>query len=316
MGKDKKDTQKKEKRKLSVSRRDFLVTGGAVIASGALSSYGFAKGTEKAIKTEANTANEDNFMPTTERRNKMNTQSLDLSVFKEFNFEKPPIGVKFLLDKPEGIERLDKKVPYCGMVCEAQNRNTPFYVDIDNHACPLGTFSLGYDLPKVIEGGYLGPELKAFKEAYANRRIIDILPRFGKDTVKYIAFSPMDKLSFTPELFIIMTDNTSQTEILLRAFSYTTGKIITSKMTIVQGCSWIYAYPYLTGEVNYITTGLGFGMKAQKVFPEGRHIITIPYDWLPVITLNLQEMTWVPPSYTEEGPEHDRKLFQKFGITM
>ncbi len=50
MGKDKKDTQK-GKRRLSVSRRDFLVTGGAVIASGALSSYACSKETEKAAKT-------------------------------------------------------------------------------------------------------------------------------------------------------------------------------------------------------------------------------------------------------------------------
>jgi hypothetical protein len=50
MGKDKKDNQK-EKRKLSISRRDFLVTGGVVIASGALSSYACSKEPEKAAKT-------------------------------------------------------------------------------------------------------------------------------------------------------------------------------------------------------------------------------------------------------------------------
>ena len=242
----------------------------------------------------------------------MNPITLDLSIFKKFNFDKQPIGVKFLFDKPEKIERLDKAVPFCGMVSEAQKRTEPFYADINNHGCPPGTQVLGNELPKILEGGYLGPELKTFKEAYANRRALEAIPRFAKGTVNYIAFSPLNRLFYTPDLFIILTDKTSQAEIILRALSYTTGKVLISKMTNVVGCAWLYAYPYLTGEVNYLTTGLGFGMKAQKVFPEGRQLISIPYDWLPTITMNLNEMEWVPPSYTDEGPEFDRKLFTKY----
>ena len=123
-------------------------------------------------------------------------------------------------------------------------------------------------------------------------------------------------MSYTPDLFIVLTDTTSQAEILLRALSYTTGKVLTSKMTNVLGCAWLYAYPYLSGEVNYLTTGLGFGMKAQKVFPEGRQLISIPYDQLPAITLNLQEMEWVPPSYSGEDPDFDKELFARFGFSM
>jgi uncharacterized protein (DUF169 family) len=112
-----------------------------------------------------------------------------------------------------------------------------------------------------------------------------------------------------------VTDKTNQAEILLRAYAYTTGKVLISKMTNVIGCSWLYAYPFLTGEINYLTTGLGFGMKAQKVFPEGRQLFSIPYDRLPTIILNLQEMEWVPPSFTSEGPEFDKKIFMEFGLS-
>jgi hypothetical protein len=38
----------------------------------------------------------------------MNQIQRDLLVFKKFNFERPPVGVKFLFKKPEGIERLNK----------------------------------------------------------------------------------------------------------------------------------------------------------------------------------------------------------------
>lgn len=49
--------------------------------------------------------------------------------------------------------------------------------------------------------------------------------------------------------------------------------------------------------MNHITTGFGSGMKAKKLFPEGRHLISIPYNWLPVITENLREMAWVLPAW-------------------
>jgi hypothetical protein len=57
-------------------------------------------------------------------------------------------------------------------------------------------------------------------------------------------------------------------------------------------------------------------MKAQKAFPEGRQLISIPYDWLQVITQNLEEMEWIPPSYSGEDPEFDKKLFARFGLSL
>lgn len=244
----------------------------------------------------------------------MNPLVLDLSIFDKFNFKMPPVGVKFLFHKPEGIKRLDKSVAFCRMINEAQQSGTPFYTDLKNHACPPATYVLGYDLPKVIEGGYLGVALQAFKEPYACRRVYEVVPRFEKDTVNYIAFSSLDKLTFNPDLLIILTDSVSQTEIILRALSYTTGKILTSKMTNVLGCGWIYAYPYLAGELNYLTTGLGFGMKVQKAFPEGHQVISIPYDWLLTISTNMQEMPWSPTSYTDESGEFDKQVFSSLGI--
>jgi len=29
----------------------------------------------------------------------------DLSVFNRFNFERPPVGIKYLLNKPKGIKK-------------------------------------------------------------------------------------------------------------------------------------------------------------------------------------------------------------------
>jgi uncharacterized protein (DUF169 family) len=108
----------------------------------------------------------------------------------------------------------------------------------------------------------------------------------------------LDKLTFEPDL-LILTATTPQAEILLRATCYSSGEVWETKGTPVLECSWIFTYPYRSGKVNYTPTGLGFGMKAKEVFPDGLILISIPYNLIPTITQNLQEMEWVLPSYTE-----------------
>jgi hypothetical protein len=51
----------------------------------------------------------------------------DLSIYQKFNFEKPPVGVKYLFHKPEGIEPLVKSLALCEMLKEAHQREAPFY---------------------------------------------------------------------------------------------------------------------------------------------------------------------------------------------
>ncbi len=75
-------------------------------------------------------------------------------------------------------------------------------------------------------------------------------------------------MTFDPDLIVIMT-KTSQAEVILRAMTYSTGELYESKTSPVLGCSWLYIYPYMSGKVNYVITGLGHGMKAREVFPEG-----------------------------------------------
>ncbi|MDH5781905.1 MAG: DUF169 domain-containing protein, partial [Dehalococcoidia bacterium] len=130
-----------------------------------------------------------------------------------------------------------------------------------------------------------------------NRRIYHYIPKLAKDTVRYVAFSPLDKLSFEPDVLII-TANVGQAEILLRAMCYSTGKMLTTKSTPVIMCAWLFIYPYVSGELNFTVTGLGSGMKGRRVLPEDLILISIPYDLLPMVIENLQDMEWVLPLHT------------------
>ncbi len=237
----------------------------------------------------------------------------DLSIFNKFNFERPPVGVKFLFNKPEGIKQIDKSLGFCEMLKEAHQRGAPFYFSKENEDC-VGKTVLGMEeMPPFVEGGQLGPKFGIYQEPRANNKIYQYIPKFGKGIVNCVAFSPLDQLTFEPDL-LILNATPSQAEIVLRAMSYSTGEIWAPKATPVLGCAWLYVYPYQSGKVNYTVTGLAFGMKAKQVFPEGWVLISIPYQWIPIITKNLQEMEWVPPSYTdgrEKFLEREKKIFEE-----
>jgi uncharacterized protein (DUF169 family) len=128
----------------------------------------------------------------------------------------------------------------------------------------------------------------------------------AKDTANYVAFSPLDKLSFEPDVLIVTADP-SQAEIILRANSYATGNIWSAKGTPVAACAWLYIYPYVSGELNFMMPCFSFGMKSRRLFPEGVLLISIPKDLLPTIVKNLRDMKWVPHSFTIGRKEHKKK---------
>ena len=237
----------------------------------------------------------------------------DLSIFNKFKFEHPPVGVKFLFFSPEGLKQLDKSMAICEMIKEAQQRGAPFYVTRENEDC-FGRMVLGMeDTPHFAESGQIGLELDIFQEPRANSRLYQYITKLPKGTVNYVAFSALDKLTFEPDLLILMA-TPSQAEIVLRAMTYSTGELWDPKGTPVLGCSWLFTYPYQSGKVNYTITGLAFGVKAKEVFPEGWMLISIPYNWIPIITQNLHEMKWVPPSYTDgkkKFKEREQKVVEE-----
>jgi uncharacterized protein (DUF169 family) len=230
----------------------------------------------------------------------------DLSIFKKFNFEKPPVGVKFLYGKPEGIPRLDKKLALCEMVTEAQ-KGKVFYADLENHEC-AGPIPLGMvDMEPFFEAGQLGPRLDIFKEARANRRIYQYIPKLVHGSCNYTVFASLDKLTFEPDVLIV-SGTARQAEIILRSMSYTTGQMYESKGTPVLGCAWTFVYPYLTGKINFSVTGLTFGHIAREVGKEGSVVVSIPYDALPTMIENLKDMKWELPSYTEGRDKYNERF--------
>jgi uncharacterized protein (DUF169 family) len=230
----------------------------------------------------------------------------DLSIFGQFNFKLKPFGLKFLLFKPEGVRKLDKKLALCEMFKEAQIEE-PFFAEVDNFNCvgPILTGMAGSD--PVFESGHIGQSLHIFEEARANRRLYHYITKLERGSVNYVAFSSLDKITFEPDLVILAADG-EQLEIILRAMCFANGKMWTSKGTPVMACSWLTTYPYISGEVNYILTDVSHGIRAKQIFPAGTILVSIPYDQLDNIIQGLQKIEWYPAFYIEGREAHDRKF--------
>ena len=88
--------------------------------------------------------------------------------------------------------------------------------------------------PPVMASGQLGSEFSMFKTPSANRRVYDYVPVLPRDSVRYIIHASLDDLTFDPDILII-TANPAQAEVLLRASSYSDGRMWNAKRLHLSG---------------------------------------------------------------------------------
>lgn len=229
-------------------------------------------------------------------------------VLEKLGLEDPPIGVKFCYRKPEGVKPLgeEKKLALCEMIGEAQQSEGPFYISKNNEDC-FGKVALGMeDSPIFAEAGQIGYELGIFKDPRANARIYYYLPKLHRGTVNYVVFSKVTAMNFAPDLLLILAE-VRKAEVIFRALEHLSGMPRESKTTGVFACAWLFAYPYITGKVNFTVTGLHFGSKAKGVFrKEGMVLFSIPYDHIDIFLKGLEEIEWELPAY-RQSPEEFKK---------
>lgn len=227
----------------------------------------------------------------------------DYDILNDFDFERPVIGVKYTFKRPKQIDRLGESMTLCEMLKRAQE-GPAFYADKKNITC--GKWQVGMDdssPPSMIQSGEFSAALKVCEEPRSGARLYPHIPKMEKGTINYVSFAQLNEFSFDPDVLIIFPNNTGQTQTLLRATSYRTSNVWTTKFTNVLGCSWIFVYPFLSGEMNYGIMGLSHGMGRRKLFPEGLQFVAIPYLLMPSVLQALQEMPWVLPAFQPDGAE-------------
>lgn len=220
----------------------------------------------------------------------------DLSIFNKLQLERAPVGIKYEFFRPEGIEQLDKMAAICEMVKIAGLRDKPFYIAKENEDC-AGKCALGMmEGPVWGEAGEIGEPLGLFQDSRANRHCTTHYQTFKPGTVNFAVYAKLEQLTFEPDL-LVFVGTAEQAEIILRAMTYSTGEMYESKSTTVFQCSWLYTYPVLAQKINYVVTGLSFGMRARQVYPSGLVIVSVPWNWIPTIAENMREMEFVFPGW-------------------
>ena len=192
----------------------------------------------------------------------MSAVAPDLSIFEQFGFERPPVGLKFSRTQPEGMPLLGRRIALCEALAEA-HKGEAFVYSAADEVCagslPLGNEEIG----PPFAAGEVGPVLGVFKEARANRRIYEGLPKLDPGTARYIAFAPLGKFAFDPDVLTV-TATPSQAEVILRASVYTVGGVYESRMTPVLGCAWLFVYPFISGKLQLHDDGARLGHEGPR----------------------------------------------------
>ena len=199
--------------------------------------------------------------------------------FADLELPYAAVAVKFCRNRPEGYEQADGADALCTYLKKAQVENRAFYVTVENEKC-MGRVVLGMTELETYHGaGQSGLMMGSFRTAGANARLYYEAPMLKRGVCNFVVFCPVALCKFEPDLVICVAP-TDQAQILLRASSYISGDPWESKCSFVMSCAWTYVYPYLTGKVNHLFTGMHLGMKLKGLYPEGLHILVIPYQKL------------------------------------
>jgi uncharacterized protein (DUF169 family) len=220
-------------------------------------------------------------------------------IFSKLDLDIPAIAVKYLPVKPEDTEYCDKKLAFCQFVKEAQDTGRKFYITKENDTC-YGQMVLGMiPKPPVTASGQAGLDFEIYRTASACMKLYQQLPVLEPGAINCVVFAPVNILDFDPDLIVVFAD-IEKADILMRATSYISGDLWESKSSPVISCSWMYAYPLISGKVNHITTGYYHGLKRRKAFEAGLRMISIPFNKIDEVVTALDEMPWTPIAFRED----------------
>lgn len=209
---------------------------------------------------------------------------------KELNLTYAPVAVKFCFNKPAGYDYYDMTgTPMCKMIKLAQDMGKAFYVEVAQEGC-MAKFDLGAaDMESFSMSGNVGFLHGIYRQQGGNACMYYGLDFLRRGTVNYMIFAPATEADFDPDLMIFVAP-VDEADYIMRASHFVTGDFYESKSTPVLGCHWLFNYPYTSGKINNVITGMHMGMKRQKCYPAGLYIISIPFQQLQNFYVGLAEM--------------------------
>jgi uncharacterized protein (DUF169 family) len=212
-------------------------------------------------------------------------------LFEKLDLPYPPVAIKLHFSQPEGVPRTERKLTLCQYLKEAQDGGKRFFVTKEDESC-VGKMVLGMvPKPPLAASGQVGFDFGVFRTQAANARIYNLITTLVPGAHNFVEFCPLSQCDFYPDLLLIVA-KVSQADIIMRASSFISGDLWETKSTHVMSCAGLYAYPYVSGKINCCITGMHHGLKRRKLYPEGLHMISIPYQKLDEVITALDQMDW------------------------
>ncbi len=215
----------------------------------------------------------------------------DKDLIRKLDLQYPAVAIRMCLEKPN-VPRYDgPECAFCQFVKYAQDTGKHFYMQMEDDQC-YGKLAMGMiDKPPVTASGQAGYDFGCYQTPMGCRQLYQKMPILEPGTIRYVEFCPAIDCDFDPDLLFFIAD-LPKADILMRATSWVSGDLWESKSSPVVSCSWMYAYPIISGKVNHITTGFYHGLKRRKAYPAGLRMISVPYQKIPEFFYALENMDW------------------------
>lgn len=220
-------------------------------------------------------------------------------LLRKLGCEYAPVAIRMCLEKPDAPHYSGEKNAFCAYMKYCQTTREHFYIEEADDAC-YGKLAMGMiDKPPVTASGQAGADFGCFETPMGNRMLYQQLPILEPHTIRYVEYAPADECDFAPDL-LFFTADLPQADIIMRATSWASGDLWESKSSPVISCSWMYAYPIISGKCNHITTGFYHGLKRRKAYPAGLRMIAVPFQKIPEFFYALENMDWTLIAFRED----------------
>lgn len=220
-------------------------------------------------------------------------------LIRKLDLEYRAVAVKMCFEKPEVPHYDGPSCSFCQFVKYVQDTGKTFYMECADDQC-YGKLAMGMiDKPPVTASGQAGYDFGCYQTAMGCRELYQKLPILEPHTINYVEFAPADECDFDPDLLFFVAD-LPQADILMRATSWVSGDLWESKSSPVISCSWMYAYPIISGKCNHITTGFYHGLKRRKAYPAGLRMLSVPFQKIPELFYALENMDWTLIAFRED----------------
>jgi uncharacterized protein (DUF169 family) len=212
------------------------------------------------------------------------------SLMNLLNLENAPIAISLGRAPPSNLPQLEGKMEFCRMWTKAQ-RGKAFFVTAENHDCFPGMYHLGLrgESDKEAVCHFWAEQVYAFSHK-AVEKYVATLPHLKRELVSLICISPLEKVSFEPDLVLVRC-SPEQAMLLLWAHSYNTGEVVQGE-TGTAMCSSLIIKPYLNRKPSFTIGDPGgryiVGLTKEEV------MVSIPYYLYDIVvkTLKLHIQNW------------------------